>query len=118
MAEVAGRYMGSDLVMYNSFTGLYNHIKRHDMSYSFEFRNDKLFGGNFLDRLHYRVQRFLNSCASGEASSINLKRLDFDDMKDSIERRDYYSKSPICLTKLMKKRAEEPKKPIDDGFSG
>ena len=87
--------MGSDSIMYTSLTDLYNHMKRHNMSYSFEFRNEKLFGGNFLDRLHYRVQRFLESCASGETRSINLKHLDFDDMKQSIERREYYSKSPI-----------------------
>ena len=102
--------MGSDSVIYNSLTSLYNHIERYDMSYNFEFRNDKIFGRNFLDHLHYCLQRFLESCTSGETININLKHLDFTDMMDSIERHEYYSKSPIFLTKLMKKRVEGPKK--------
>ena len=117
MAEVAGQCIGSDSAMYTSLTGLYSHIERHDMNYSVEFRNDKLFGGNFLDQLHYWVQRFLESCASGKAKSINLKHLDFNDIKGSIERREYHSKRTIWLTKLMKKRAEGLKKPIDECFS-
>ena len=110
IAEVAGRCMGSDSVFYAKLMSLYNHIERHDMSYNFEFRNDKLFGGNFLDRIHYRIQRFLESCASGDPAQIKVKHLEFDEMLESIERREYYSKNPIWLTKLMKKRAEGPKK--------
>ena len=114
IAEVAGRCMGSDSVLYSALMSLYNHIERHDMSYNFEFKNDKLFGGNFLDRIHYRIQRFLESCASGDAGNINTKHLQFEEMLDSIERREYYAKSPIWLTKLLKKRADGPKKIGDE----
>jgi hypothetical protein len=113
-AEVAGRCIGSDSILYASLMTIYNHIEAHDMSYNFEFRNDKLFGGNYLDRIHYRVQRFLESCASGDTAKINTRHLDFTEMLDSIERREYFSKSPLWLTKLMKKRSETPKRQAEE----
>ena len=65
------------------------HIDDREVAYAYEFRQDKLFGGNVLDRIHYRIHQFFNSCADGNPDKLDLDHLDFRDIMDQVRRREY-----------------------------
>ena len=48
-----------------------------------------------MDRMiNWRMHRFFDSCASGDVASIDIKKLEFDDIMDQVERREYNCKVP------------------------
>lgn len=47
-----GRILGQKSLVFVSFTTIYDHIEEKETSYNYEFKQDKLFGGNFLDRIN------------------------------------------------------------------
>ena len=56
------------------------HIERKETAYNYELKQEPLFVGNFWDKLSWRFHRFLDSCAFGDVSKIDFKKLDFSDM--------------------------------------
>ena len=104
ITAVAGRCMGEHSLIYESLSKLEKHVQDMEMSYQYEFRQDPLFGGNFLDLMNWQMHRFLESCASGEESRIDTSLLDFSEMMHQVERRQFPTKSPAWITRLMKKR--------------
>ena len=60
-----------------------------------------------MDKLSWRFHRFLDSCAFGEESRIDSKKLDFTDMMEEVERREYTGKTPAWIRKLTKKKEEK-----------
>jgi len=106
-AGVAGRTFGKDSVAHTSLKKIVSHISKYETSYNYEFRQEKLFGGNFLDRINWRYHRFLDSCASGDVENIDLKKLDFNDMLEQVERREYHTKVPSWIRKMMKKKEKK-----------
>ena len=61
-----------------------------------------------LDRLHYQMHRFFDTCASGYSERIDLERINFVDILDSVQRRQYHCKVPACLAKLVRQRERKP----------
>ena len=49
---IAGRMLGKDSMSHNSLQRITEHIESKEISYNYEFRQEKLFGGNFLDRIN------------------------------------------------------------------
>ena len=74
-AGLAGRCLGQDSTLHMSLRNLAEHIEENDTSYSYEFRQEKLFGGHFLDMIHWRIHRFFYSCAGGDASQIDMNKV-------------------------------------------
>ena len=115
----AGRLLGQKSLAYESLSSIFDHIEDKETSYNYEFKRDTLFGGSFLDRVNWRFHRFLDSCASGVPSDIDTKKLDFSDMLEQVERREYQTKIPSCIRKIMKKKetstTPEDNKIIDSG---
>ena len=93
-AGLSGRIFGQTSVQYHKLKKIQTHIEEREISYNYEFKQDSLFGGNFLDRVNWRYHRFLDSCASGDLDDIELDKLDFSDMLQQVERREYNSKVP------------------------
>ena len=91
-AGMAGRMFGQTSVQHHKLKQIQIHIEEREVSYNYEFKQDPLFGGNFLDRVNWRYHRFLDSCASGDPDAIELDKLDFSDMLQQVERREYNSK--------------------------
>jgi hypothetical protein len=83
------------------------HIEKKETAYNYEFKQEPLFGGNFLDKLSWRFHRFLDSCAFGDESKIDSKKLVFADMMEEVERREYTGKTPAWIRKLTKKKEEK-----------
>ena len=93
-----------------SLKGIAAHIESKETSYAYEFKQDKLFGGSLLDKIGWRFNRFLDSCAHGDPDKIDIHKLDFSDIMEQVERREYNSKIPSWIRKLVKKQ-EASKKP-------
>ena len=107
IAGLAGRCFGDSSILYASIKTVADHIDRKENSYSHEFRQEKFFGGHFLDKLHWRIHRFLDSCAHGDPERVDTDKLDFSDMMQQIECREYNTKVPIWIRKLVKKREKK-----------
>ena len=104
IAVLSGLCLGGDSLLFQNLQDVAKHIEEKELSYDYEFRQERLFGGNFLDRLHWRIHRFFDSCASGDAQKVDLDKLDFTDVLNQIEKREYICKVPSWITSLMKKR--------------
>ena len=89
IAGLAGRCFGQHCVLFKNLQDVAAHIEQKEISYNYEFRQDHLFGGNLLDRIHWRMHRFFDSCASGKTEKIEMEKLDFSDIMDQVERREY-----------------------------
>ena len=63
-----------------------------------------------MDKIGWRLNRFLDSCAHGDPDKIDIHKLDFSDIMEQVERREYNSKIPSWIRKLIKKQ-EASKKP-------
>ena len=57
------------------------------MSYNYEFRQKKLFGGICMDKVKWRLHRYFDSYASGDVTEIDTAKLDFSDILEQVERR-------------------------------
>ena len=88
-------------------------ILKIETSYQYELKQDRLFGGSLLDKVNWRFNRFLDSCAHGEVDKIDTKKLDFDNIMEQVERREYNTKVPIWIKKLIRKQ-EASKKTMHD----
>ena len=106
----AGRIFGEHSIAHMSLKGIAAHIESKETSYAYEFKQDKLFGGSLLDKIGWRLNRFLDSCAHGDPDKIDIHKLDFSDIMEQVERREYNSKIPSWIKKLVKKQ-EASKKP-------
>ena len=95
-----GRLLGQNPMAFKGLTTIYNHIEDKEMSYNYESKQEKLFGGSFLNRMNWRFHRFLDSCANGVVSEIDIKKLDFSDMLEQVERREYQTKVPSWIRKI------------------
>ena len=60
-----------------------------------------------MDRIHWRMHRFFDSCASSDVASIDAKKLEFNDIMDQVERREYNCKVPHWINKLIKLREKK-----------
>ena len=78
------------------------------MRYDYKFGQDKPFGGDLLNRVHWRMHRFFDSCVLGDKEKMNVTCLDFTDLIRAVERRKYYCKPPSWLTKLFKSKERKP----------
>ena len=106
-AACAGRCLGQQSMAYVSLLDVAKHIEAKETAYNYEFKQEPLFGGNFLDKLSWRFHRFLDSCAFGDENKIDSKKLDFNDMMEEVERREYTGKTPAWIRKLTKKKEEK-----------
>ena len=106
-AACAGRCLGQRSIAYDSLLEVAEHIEKKETAYNYEFKQEPLFGGNFLDKLSWRFHRFLDSCAFGDESKIDSKKLVFADMMEEVERREYTGKTPAWIRKLTKKKEEK-----------
>ena len=64
-ARLAELCFGDGYLLHQSLVDVADHIWRREVAYNYEFRQEKWFGGSFLDRIHWRTYRFLESCARG-----------------------------------------------------
>ena len=74
------------------------------MSYTYEYRQDDLFGGDLLGKVHCGIHRFFDSCAMGVKEDLDTTYLDFSDLMREIERRRYHCKPPAWISKLIKSK--------------
>ena len=52
IAGLSDRCLGSSSLLYASLEDVAEHIEKREISYNYEFRQDKMFGGIFLDQIH------------------------------------------------------------------
>ena len=111
-AACAGRCFGQMSLIFLNLQELADHVDNHEVEYNYEYLQEKLFGGSLMDKLHYRVHKFLESYASGDETKVDSKRLDFRDMMNGVESREYSTKIPAWIKRLTKQR--EAKRKIQD----
>ena len=104
---IAGRLLGEDSMAHSSVTVITAHIATNETSYNYEFRQEKSFGGNFLDRINLRSNCFLGSCTRGDVKDIDTAKLDLMDMLEQIECKEYHTKAPSSIRKIMKKKKKK-----------
>ena len=107
----AGRCFGADSLIYRNLSSILNHIENNETCYDYEFKEEKMFGGDFLEKINWRVQKFLQSCADGDEAKIKTEHLEFHDILERIERREYHTKVPRWISNLVKKREKKPDQP-------
>ena len=88
-AGCASLIFGQDSTIHRSLEHIQEHIEDNENNYTYEFKEESLFGGHFLDRINYIINKFLESCASGNHSNIDTKKLDFSDYLEQVENREY-----------------------------
>ena len=79
---IFGRYFVSDSMMYINLQEVAEYIDNKENNYKYEFNQEKLFGDYFLDKIHWRIHRFLDSCPSGDVARVNTSKLEFKDMTE------------------------------------
>ena len=107
-AGISGRCFGQDSILFHNLIDVAKHIESKETSYNYEFKQDRLFGGHFLDKIHFRVHRFLDSCAYGDVSKIATDKLQFADLLDQVESREYNTKAPAWIKSIVKKDKPTP----------
>ena len=117
IADLAGRCFGENSVLIRNLWEMAKHSYYREVAYAYKFRQDKLLGGNILDRIHYRIHQFFNSCADGIPEKLDLDHLDFRDIMEQVRRREYVCKTPAWITKLVK-RNDPNSRERDGNFSG
>ena len=55
IAGLAGRCFGDNSLIYQKLQEVEKHIEQKENSYTHKFRKEKLFGGHFLDKIHWRI---------------------------------------------------------------
>ena len=114
-AALLARCFGEDSRVHMAIKKISTHMEKKEMAYTYEFRQEKLFGGHFLDRINRRVHRFLDSCAKGEIKEVDVNKLEFDDLLEQLENFEYNTKVPAWIRTLLKKRGSDS---YDDTNSG
>ena len=108
IAGLASKCFGEEAVLTHSLQDLEDHMCSKEMSYVYEFRQDSLFGGDILDKVHWGMHRFFDSCAAGDLDKIDTSYLDFMDTMREVERRKFHCKPPAWITKLIKSKERRP----------
>ena len=103
IAGWAEKCFGEDLIVNTSLKQIASHIENKESSYNYEFKQETLFGENFLDRINWQLHHFFDSWDSGDTSNIDIDKLDFSDMLEQVEMREHHSKLLERIRKLMKK---------------
>ena len=67
IAGLAAICFGKESMLFHCLKEVENHIEYNEISYSYEFLQDSMFGGSLLDRIHWRMHRFFDSCAHGRS---------------------------------------------------
>ena len=109
-AGCAGPCPREHSIAYKNLKIQVDHIQMKKTSYSYEFKQDRLFGDSLLDKTNWRFHRFLDSCAYGDPDKLDIDKLNVDDKMEQVERREYNTKVPAWIKKLTKKQ-ESAKKP-------
>jgi len=92
-AACAGRCLGQKSMARKIILKVAKHSERKETAYNYEFEQEPLFGGNFLDKLSLWFHRFLDSCAFDDERKIDSKKLEFSDMMEEVEHRKYTGKT-------------------------
>ena len=100
---IVGRLIGQDSQLYTNLTILWKHVEARETRYKYEFRQDLMFGGCFLEEIDWKVHRFFDSCAHGDPARIMLDHIDFTEIMNLVESRKYVCKAPLWLKRLTKK---------------
>ena len=66
-----------------------SHTERKEVAYNYEFKQETLFGDSFLDRIHRRMHRFLESCTGGDPEKINLRKLDYGHILEAVKCKEF-----------------------------
>ena len=107
IAGLAGRCLGQSSAIHIALRLLAEHIEDNENEYNYEFHQESLFGGHLLDKIHWRVHKFFDSCARGDEGKIDLGKLNFTEMQ--IEQRDWITKIPSWIRKLTKRKESKDK---------
>ena len=67
ISGLAGCCFGANSLLHHGLKDAVEHIESKELQYNYEFRQDRFCGGEggFLDRIHWRMHRFFDSCAAG-----------------------------------------------------
>ena len=65
-------FWGSSMI-FKSLETLQNHIEDNETRYYYKYKQEKFFGDSFLDRMNWRIRRFLDSCAGGDEENMDTK---------------------------------------------
>lgn len=63
---------GDDSILASELSSLLDHINHNELKYQQCFVKDWFFGATFLDRVHVRMQIFLQSCAGGDPQKVAI----------------------------------------------
>ena len=75
LTGLAGSCLGQSSAIHIALRLLVEYIEDNENEYNYEFRQESLFGGHFLDKIHWRIHKFFNSCARGDEEKIDLGNL-------------------------------------------
>ena len=77
-----GRIFRGSSMIFKSLETIQNHIEDNETRYDYEYKQEELFGGSFLDRVNWRIHWFLSSRAGGNEENMDTKKLKFDNMME------------------------------------
>mmetsp|Transcript_4429 Transcript_4429/g.5653 ORF Transcript_4429/g.5653 Transcript_4429/m.5653 type:complete len:741 (+) Transcript_4429:65-2287(+) len=109
-AGLVAKAFGDESIAYEEWMNLSKNTYKRERSYAYQFKCNKWFGGCLLDKLNWRMMKFLESCASGEPEDIDITFIDFGAIITNIERREFQCQIPSWI----RTKAEEDKKKDDD----
>ena len=95
------------LIFHTSLKQIVTRIDGKETRYNYTFCQEKLFVSKFLHRIDWCLHRFFDSRASGKVFEIDTKKLVFQDMLEQVEPREYHTKVPAWIRKLMKKKEKK-----------
>jgi hypothetical protein len=84
IAGIAGRCMGQQSMLHVKLQKLWVHIQHKENSYTYQFCQERLFGGCFLDKIDWRMHRFLESCSDGDKDDITIEHINFSSLKEQV----------------------------------
>ena len=104
---LVGRCIGQDSLLCKNRTEVGDHIDNNKLDYTYEFRNDPPFRGEFAGEDNWQVHKFLGYCTIGEVEKILTRKLDFSIISKQIESRNYNKSTGVDLSDYQEKRVPE-----------
>ena len=99
--KLAGDYLGEEIPIYLSMGTWLHHIDRFERKYDKVVARDPLFGAYFMDRIHKRVQVFLNYCNKNAIEDAELGALaEFGGLQKKLERGEWLTSTRVWVDKI------------------
>ena len=95
--ELTALLFSKEAILTTRLTELLDHVIVLERKYRQCFHDQSFFGASFVDKIHNRVQMYLQSCAHDDPQALDLTALDWTDWLNKIALNEFLAFPPYWL---------------------